>query len=166
MWWAVSTLLTDPESLRRDLEALIERERETHGDPKPEAKAWAATLSEVERKRDRYQEMFAADAMTLEELRSKLDALEETRETARRELAALSSWRESLEALERDKDRLLESYTTLAPEVLANLDPEERRTVYSMLGLCVEALPDKSLRVRGAFGEENSVCQSDRTSTR
>jgi len=64
VWRAVSTLLTDPESLRRDLEALIERERETHGDPKPEAKAWAATLSEVERKRDRYQEMFAADAMT------------------------------------------------------------------------------------------------------
>ena len=165
MWRAVSTLLTDPESLRRDLEAMIERERKTHGDPEPEVKAWTATLSEVERKRDRYQEMFAADAMTLEELRSKLDALEETRETARRELAALSSWRESLEALERDKDRLLESYTTLAPRRWLT-DPEERRTVYSMLGLCIEALPDKSLRVRGAFGEENSVCQSDRTSTR
>jgi len=115
VWRAVSTLLTDPESLRRDLEAMIERERKTHGDPEPEVKAWTATLSEVERKRDRHQEMFAADAMTLEELRSKLDALEERRETARRELAALSSWRESLEALERDKDRLLESYTTLAP---------------------------------------------------
>jgi DNA repair exonuclease SbcCD ATPase subunit len=145
---------------------MIERERETHGDPEPQAQAWAATLSEVERKRDRYQEMFAADVMTLDELRSKLDALEETRETARRELAALSSWCESLEALERDKDRLLESYAALAPEVLANLDPEERRTVYSMLGLCVEALPDKSLRVRGAFGEENLVCHHDRTSTR
>jgi hypothetical protein len=38
VWRAVSTLLTDPEILRRDLEALIERERETHDDPKPEAK--------------------------------------------------------------------------------------------------------------------------------
>ena len=166
VWLAVSTLLTDPESLRGDLEAMIERERETHGDPEPETKAWAATLSEAERKRDRYQEMFAAGAMTLDELRSKLDALEETRETARRELAALSSQCEALEALERDKDRLLESYAALAPEALANLDPEERRTVYSMLGLCVEALPDKSLRVRGAFGEENLVCHHDRTSTR
>jgi hypothetical protein len=46
------------------------------------------------------------------------------------------------------------------------LQPEERRTVYSMLGLRVEALPDKSLRVRGAFGEESLVCQDDRTSTR
>ena len=62
---------------------MIEREKETRGDPEPEAKAWAVTLSEVERKRDRYQEIFAAGAMTLDELRSKLDALEETRETAR-----------------------------------------------------------------------------------
>jgi site-specific DNA recombinase len=166
VWDAISTLLTSPKSLRRDLEAMIEREKETRGDPKPEAKAWAATLSEVERKRDKYQEMFTADAITLDELRSKLNSLEETRETARRELTALASWNESLEAFERDKDKLLESYATLAPEALAALDPEEHRTVYSMLGLCVEALPDKSLRVRGAFGEESLVCHHERTSTR
>jgi hypothetical protein len=73
---------------------------------------------------------------------------------------------ESLEAFERDKDKLLESYATLAPEALDALDPEERRAVYFMLGLCVEALPDKSLRVRGAFGEENPVWEKERTSTR
>jgi DNA repair exonuclease SbcCD ATPase subunit len=166
VWEAVSTLLTDPERIRRDLEAMIDRKKETRGDPELEVKAWAATLSEVERKRDRYQEIFADDTMTLDELRSKLNSLEETRETARRELTALASWNESLEAFERDKDKLLESYATLAPEALAALDPEERRTVYSMLGLCVEALPDKSLRVRGAFGEENLVWEKERTSTR
>jgi hypothetical protein len=32
-----------------------------------------------------------------------------------------------------------------------------------MLGLCVEALPDKSFRVRGAFGEENLVWEKERT---
>jgi len=166
VWNAVSALLTDPETLRRDLELMIEREKKARGDPEPEAKAWAATLSEAERRREKCQEMYAADAMTLDELRSKLDALEETRETARRELASLASWRESLQTLERDKELLLESYATRAPEALADLKPEERRTVYSMLGLCVEALPDKSLRVRGAFGEESLVCQDDRTSTR
>jgi chromosome segregation ATPase len=83
---------------------MIEREKETRGDPEPETKAWAATLTEVERKRDRYQEMFATGAMTLDELRSKLDALEETRETARRELAALASWNENLEAFKWDKE--------------------------------------------------------------
>jgi DNA repair exonuclease SbcCD ATPase subunit len=110
--------------------------------------------------------MYAANAMTLEELRSRLDALEESRQTARRELAALASWRESLQTLERDKELLLESYAARVPEALDSLGPEERRTVYSMLGLCVEALPDKSLKIRGAFGEENLVCHHDRTSTR
>ena len=166
VWNAVSALLSDPETLRRDLELMIEREKEVRGDPEPKAQAWAATLSEAERRREKYQEMYTADAMTLAELRSKLDALEETRETARRELASLASWRESLQNLERDKELLLESYATCAPEALAGLKPEERRTVYSMLGLRVEALPDKSLRVRGAFGEESLVCQDDRTSTR
>ncbi len=90
VWNAVCALLTDPESLRRDLEAMIEREKEARGDPEPEAEAWATTLSEAERKREKYQEMYAADAMTLDELRSKLDALEEARETARRELAVLA----------------------------------------------------------------------------
>ncbi len=166
VWRVVSTLLTDPESLKRDLEAMIEREKETRGDPERDAKAWAAQLVEAERKREKYQEMFTADAMTLDELMSRPDTLKETCETAQRELAALRSWSESLESLERDKERLLESYATLAPEVLEALDPEERRTVYSMLGLCVEALPDKSFRVRGAFGEESLVCHHERTSTR
>jgi hypothetical protein len=104
--------------------------------------------------------------MTLEELRSRLEALEETRESARRGLSELASWRERLRALERDKELLLQSYTTRAPEALDSLGPEERRTVYSMLGLRVDALPDKSLRVQDAFGEESLVCHHDKTSTR
>jgi hypothetical protein len=110
--------------------------------------------------------MFAVDALTLDELMFRLNALEETPKTAQRELVSLRSWSESLESLERDKERLLESSPTLAPEALEALDPEERRTVYSMLGLCVEVLQDKSLRVRGAFGEESLVCHRERTSTR
>jgi len=46
------------------------------------------------------------------------------------------------------------------------LDREERQTVYSMLGLCMAALINKSLKVRGAFGEESLVCHHVRTSTR
>ena len=89
VWDAVSAPLTDPKSLKPDLEAMIEREKQTRGDPEREAKALASTLAEAERKRAKYQEMYAADAMTLEELRSRLDALEETRESARQELVAL-----------------------------------------------------------------------------
>jgi hypothetical protein len=33
---------------------MIEQERETHGDPDAEARAWATKLVELERKRDKY----------------------------------------------------------------------------------------------------------------
>jgi hypothetical protein len=144
---------------------MIERERKTHGDPDAEARAWAATLVELERKRDRYQEMFAAEAMTLDELKAKLEALKETRETAEKELASVAGERERLEAMERDRDLILESYAALAPEALDVLSPEERRKVYVILNLTVEPLADGGLKISGAFGEE-PVWEEVGTSTR
>jgi hypothetical protein len=47
VWYAVTALLTDPENLKSDLEAMIEREKETYGDPECEAKAWATTLADA-----------------------------------------------------------------------------------------------------------------------
>jgi DNA repair exonuclease SbcCD ATPase subunit len=165
VWGAVFSLLTDPASLRQDLQTMIEREHKTYGDPHAEARAWADKLVELERRRDRYQEMFAAEAMTLDELRAKLEAVEETRETAKRELAALAGRRERLEAMERDRNLILESYVALAPEALDALFSEERRKVYVILNLTVEPLADGGLKISGAFGEE-PVWEDVRTSTR
>ncbi len=87
-------------------------------------------------------------------------------ETARRELASLAGEREELEAMERDRDLILESYSALTPEALDALSPEERRKVYVILNLTVEALADGSLKISGAFGEETPVWEDVRTSTR
>jgi hypothetical protein len=46
----------------------------------------------------------------------KLEVFNEARETAKRELAALARKRERLEAMERGRDRILESYAALVPE--------------------------------------------------
>ncbi len=43
---------------------------------------------------------------------------------------------------------------------------EERRTVYSIFGLRVEALRDGGLKISGSFGEETQVWEDVRTSTR
>jgi hypothetical protein len=98
--------------------------------------------------------MFAAEVMTLDELKAKLEALNKAREAAKRELAVLADNRERLEAMERDRDLILESYAALAPEALDTLSPEERRKVYVILNLTVEALADGGLKINGAFGEE------------
>ncbi len=104
-------MLSDPEQLRADLEKMIELERDgARGDPDSEAKAWLARLAEADRKRARFQDMAAEGLIDFDELRAKLAALEEVRETARGELTALGAHRERLAELERDKDTLLERY--------------------------------------------------------
>ncbi len=166
VWEAVRSLLADPTTLREDLQAMIEQERKAHGDPDAEARAWAAKLAELERRRDKCQEMYAAEVMTIDELKTKLEALKETRKTAEKELAALTSKRDRFEAMERDRDLILESYATLAPEALDTLSAEERRKVYVILNLTVEPSADGNLKISGAFGEESPVWEDVGTSTR
>jgi hypothetical protein len=80
-----------------------------------------------------------------------LAELEDARETADKELRAIRAHREVLEALERDRDALLESYGRMSPSALDTLNPEERHYVYKMLRLTVEISPDGSLDVSGVL---------------
>ena len=90
VWDYVSGVMKNPEGLRADLDRMIELERAgTRGNPDKEAKLWAERLVEVDRKRAKYQEAFAADAVTLPELKAYLAQLDETRKTAERELDLL-----------------------------------------------------------------------------
>ena len=90
--------------------------------------------------------------------------LEETRETAQRELEALDNRREKIEELEHDRDALLESYVSLVPEVLDALTPEERHRIYKMLRLRVILRPDAPLEVSGLFSDGLSVSKLETAS--
>ena len=160
VWSFVTTLLLNPEALREGLNEMMERERAgNHGNPEDEAAVWLDRLGALERKRANLQDMAAEGFITFDELRAKLAAVEETRQTARRELAALESRIERLRDLERDRDALLENYAEMMPEALDVLQPEERHRVYKMLRLRAVAFPDGSLEVSGALGEELFVCK-------
>ena len=89
--------------------------------------------------------------MTKDELRSKLDALQLARETAERELRIVRERSERLSTLERDAEHLLEAYDKKCIEALADLSPEERRDVYRLLDLTVEAHPDGRLEAAWAL---------------
>jgi site-specific DNA recombinase len=164
VWDHVSGLMKNPEQLRDDLERMIELKRESvRGDPDREAKAWLEKLSEVNRKRAAFQDMAAEGLISFDELRSKLAALQETRETAERELAVLKGRRESLEQMERDKDAVLEHYVTLAPEALDSLTPEERRNLYNMLRLRVFAYPDEPPEAEWEWELPDPICSKTGT---
>jgi CRISPR-associated endonuclease/helicase Cas3 len=81
-------------------------------------------------------------------------------ETAEKELKAISTRRETLENLERDKDALLEYYARMTPAALDALSPEERHQVYKMLRLAVEISPDGSLDCSGVL-EDSFVSENE-----
>jgi hypothetical protein len=153
VWGFVSNLLKKPDLLRAGLEKLIEDERRAaRGNPNQEAEAWAKKLSETERKRSAYQDQQAEGLITLDELRTKLAALEEARAVARRELAALKEQWERIGHLEQDANALLEHYAGMVPEALDDLTSEERHRVYKMMRLNVIMYADGHVEVTGAFG--------------
>lgn len=105
------------------MDLLIAQEREgRHSDPEREAAVWAEKVAECVRLRSAYQDQQADGLMTLAELGSKLEELENTRRMAEAELAALVAREERVEELERDRDALLELYAGAVPEALDRLD--------------------------------------------
>jgi site-specific DNA recombinase len=155
VWESVSGLMQDPERLRNDLEKMIDLEREQRrGDPGRDAEAWHEKLAEAEKMRAGYQDLAAKGLMTVDELRNKLTALEETRQTAERELTRLEHRREYLQQLEQDKDAILCYYSGMAPDALNALSSEERYQLYRMLRLKVAANPDGSVEMTGSLVEE------------
>jgi hypothetical protein len=153
VWNLISSLLKDPGRLKAGLDEMIEQERAgLRGDPDQEAKTWLEKLSEVDQERRGYLRLAAKGVLADEELDEALAELEETRETAERELRAISARWETLEKLERDKEALLGHYARMTPDALDALEPEERHQVYKMLRLTVEVcrrLPRSERRARG-----------------
>ena len=137
---------------------MMELERRgTHGNLKREMKAWLDKLAEVDSERRSYIKLAVRGIITDLELDEALGELEETRATAERELAALRNQQEMLEALELDRDVLLEHYAAIAPEALDRLIPEERHRLYKLLRITVIVQPDTTLEISGIFGEGLSV---------
>ena len=165
VWEFVSGLLKNPLRLRVGLEKMIEEKKENmRGDPDREARTWLDKLAEVDRKRSAFQDQQAENLITIDELRSKLTALEETRGAAERELEALRSQREEIAQLERDADALIDHYAGRIPGDLDALNSEHRHHVYDMMKLRVVAHVDGRVEANGERIEELDVCTSETSS--
>ncbi len=123
-------------------------------------------LAELDEQRARAQDLAIEGLLDHDELRAKLAALEEARETAQRELKTLSRYRERVQELERDRDALMKRYAGMMPEVLDTLSPEERHRIYKMLGLRVVLHPDAPLEVSGTLGDDLNVGELETASRR
>jgi hypothetical protein len=138
VWNFVRSIMLNPEELCSDLERAIELERSgRRGDPEIEVRHWLEKLSEVDEERRGFLRLAAKGRIADKELDEELAALEETRQTAERELGALRQHEKRVEEMERDRDAVLEHYAALAPEALDSLISEERHQLYKMLRLKV-----------------------------
>jgi len=165
VWEFVCGLLLDPERLRAGLEEMIEQERAgSRGDPQREIAFWLEKAAEAERKRSGFQDMAAEGLITLDELRTKLAGLEETRRAAETEIEHLRGRLERVEELERNRDTLLETYACLIPQKLQELDPEERRQIYAMLRLRIVVDLAGDMEITGVIGAGERLCDSELTS--
>ncbi len=157
VWDFIAGLLKDPDRLRAGLDAMIEEEKAAHrGGPATEQKAWLEKLAAVAEERRGYLRLAATGRITDAELDTAVAELEEAREEAERELAALQGRQEAIANLERDRDALMGHYAGLVPEALDQLSAEERQRVYRILRIGVAVRSNSDLEVSGVFGDAAS----------
>jgi site-specific DNA recombinase len=154
VWEFVRGLLRDPDRISAGLDRLIEDERASAWrDPERDAEFWSRKISEVEVERRGYHRLAVKGHMTDEELTAALAEVDETRETAVRELEAARARGDALRRLEDDRDSLMESYAGMVKEGLEGLGPEVRHRIYKLLRLGVRFRPDWPLEITGIFAE-------------
>ncbi len=163
VWESVRVILSDPERLRADLDRMIEMKRNTRrGDSRREMDGWLEKLAEAERKRAKFQHAYAEDAITLEDLKTRLAELEELRELAQREMEALRGHEEEIARLERDRDAVLESYAGASEGALDSMTPEQRHDLYRSFRLEVLAHPDGTTELMlGVLLSYEEVCTEE-----
>jgi len=144
-------LLTDPEKLAAHANAAIERERATTRGPADAGRTWAVKVAECDRRRAKNQEMFRADAMTLDELKAANAALDEERRAAEEGLRASTRAEERIAEMEEAKRAALEMFGTGLMGGIEWFPPTLRRGVYALLGLRVTVFADRTFRVEGTF---------------
>jgi site-specific DNA recombinase len=126
----VESLLQDPDAVRLKLDHAIQEVSAT--DPTP----WLRKVEECDRRRAAYQDQQADGLMSLEELRSKLDALAKEREFAVSRLRDSSERNERAQALRATKDSLLGIYKDgILYDGLLWFDATIRREIYEALQL-------------------------------
>jgi site-specific DNA recombinase len=130
--------LSDPDTIRRGLDALIKREtEEVREDSTLLAETLSEKLSQNAQTRRAYQDQQAAGLMTLDELAARLEELEHARKVLEAELGALERTEQKAEELREDRDTVLASLAASIPEALEGLTGEEINAVYRKLRLRV-----------------------------
>lgn len=158
VWERVKGLLLSPEILADAIERVRKKLLLPHTHDDSSERALLKRLDELEEERRRSQEMTRRGLMTFEELEEALAQLKEEQEKVKKALAKERSALKAARELSQRKEELLSSLPTLAPSILENSTPQQRRSLYEKLSLKVYvAAGGKVESVRGVFGDLSEV---------
>ena len=101
MFSALSEVAGNPDLVREQFQDWIEEERSNLRDLERDVSGWHVQLNDIARRREKYQEMFAAEVMGLDELKTKLAELDQRKSVVERELDRATNTEQRNGELER-----------------------------------------------------------------
>ena len=101
MFRALSEVAGNPDLVREQFQDWIDDERSKLRDLERDVSGWYMQLEDVARRREKYQEMFAAEVMSLDELKTKLAELDQRKAVVERELDRATNSEHRIGELER-----------------------------------------------------------------
>ena len=104
--------------------------------------------------------MVAEELITFEELRERLEGLEEAKKMAQGELESISLHRQRLEELECSADGLVRQYAAVVPESLDAIAPEEKHQIYKTLRMKVLVNMEGTVAVETVSGKVTGLEQN------
>jgi Recombinase zinc beta ribbon domain len=144
----VQELIENPDKLRAQLDAAIAAESTRN--PDKDVTSWLRVVDDCDKKRGKYQEMYAADMVTLDELSAKLLELDATKSQAEEHLANGRMGQSRVEELRATKRAMLEAYAMgIQYDGIRYFTPEMRREIYEALRLKVIVAADGTPRIQG-----------------
>jgi hypothetical protein len=119
------------------------------------------TLEKLNRQRSAYQDQQAEGLITMEELRSKLAAIEEQRGGLQAQLDSMKDAEAQLALIELQRDTLLERTRNGFFECATDSTPEERHDTYMRMGLRVEVDGKGEVTISGSVLPDDAFVSED-----
>jgi site-specific DNA recombinase len=150
VWEAVRRLMDDKEYVLRKAREHFAAQRKELTRAGSNAKDLAGRLEKIEAKRIKYQHAYAADALSLADLKERMAELDNERGVLKRELDRARNRDVELATLDEAEREITERIET-TEDNLEDMTPEKRRDLYQDLHLRVEVGEDKRPYISGIF---------------
>jgi site-specific DNA recombinase len=150
VWEAVRSLMDDKEYVLRKAREHFARKRKELSRVGADTGTLAKRLEQIETKRIKYQHAYAADVLSLADLKARTAELDNERDALQRELERVMHRDEELEKLDETEREIIERIEATENN-LEDKTPQERRELYQDLWLRVEVGEDKRPYISGIF---------------